>query len=65
MARRLTRDEIEAAATMVYDIYCKEGEPEGKDAARELKARMILCGNTDSDSIYYFERYSRYTWSSL
>lgn len=55
MARKLTRDEIETAATMVDDIYRKEGDPEGKDAARELKARMIMCGNTDSDSIYYFE----------
>ena len=58
MARKLTRDEIETAATMVDDIYRKEG-------ARELKARMIMCGNTDSDSIYYFEKYARYTWSDL
>lgn len=65
MARKLTRDEIETAATMVDDIYRKEGDPEGKDAARELKARMIMCGNTDSDSIYYFEKYARYTWSDL
>ena len=36
MARKLTRDEIETAATMVDDIYRKEGDPEGKDAAREL-----------------------------
>ena len=49
----------------VDDIYRKEGDPEGKDAARELKARMIMCGNTDSDSIYYFEKYARYTWSDL
>lgn len=65
MARKLTRDEIETAATMVDDIYRKEGDPEGKDTARELKARMIMCGNTDSDSIYYFEKYARYTWSDL
>lgn len=65
IARKLTRDEIEAASRMVDDIYRKEGDPEGKDAARELKARMIMCGNTDSDSIYYFEQYARYTWSDL
>ena len=61
MARKLTRDEIEVAARMVDDIYRKEGDSAGRDAARELKARMVMSGNTDSDSIYYFEQYARYT----
>ena len=56
MSRELTRDEIETAGKLVDKIRREQGDTAGKEAARELKARMIMSGNTDYDSIYYFNQ---------
>ena len=65
MARKLTDDEIRVAGELVDKIYREQGDPYGQDAARELKARMVMCGNTDDDSKWYFNKYARYNWDSI
>lgn len=64
MERKLTIDEIKNTARMI-DKLRRENNDKGKEAAREFQARMIMCGNTDSESIRYFNEYSGYTWSDL
>lgn len=64
MSGELTRDEIISGAKMAYAIY-QEDSSKGKEAAQKLKGRMVLCGNTDSDSKYYFNQYSPYSWDYL
>lgn len=64
MSGELTRDEIISAAKMANKIYY-EDSTKGREAAQKLKGRMVLCGNTDSDSKYYFNQYSPYSWEYL
>lgn len=65
MSGELTRDEIISAAKMAYKIYHGDSITKGREAAQRLKGRMVLCGNTDSDSKYYFNCYSPCSWESL
>lgn len=65
MAGKLTSDEIKAAGRLIDKIYREQGLDESREALRELKARMIMCGNTDSNSKSDFHEYTGYTWDSI
>jgi hypothetical protein len=62
VARKLSDDEIRIAACEINKIYYSEGNYRAREAADELQARMVMAGNTDSDSIYIFEKYSGMTY---
>lgn len=55
---KLTQDEIRTAAEAVNSTYYEEGYWSAREAADELKAQMVVSGNTDSESISTFNRYT-------
>lgn len=59
---QLSQEEIRIAAEAVSAVYYKDGYDAGRKKADALQARMIEHGNTDSDSIYTFEKYSNMTY---
>ncbi len=61
MARKLTDDEVRSASKLV-DKLRRDDYYKGKEAAEELKARMVMCGNTDFDSIWIFREYTGFNW---
>lgn len=55
---KLSLEEIRIAAKAVSDEYYKTGYSAAREKADKLQAIMVTHDNTDSDSIYEFEKHS-------